>query len=298
MQANLKKAVLVSLLGILGACSTQLQPNNSSSQQNTVQDNFKKEPQIVEGNVAKYTISTKTTEQKADYKKAISLNAELVIIYSHDGYLDRAKDKLVKAQQLAKQHGYRLAIVDYAAGYYYQTIGSKSIAEKYYKDAISNEPKNFEAMNFYAQFLCQMKDNFSQAEKLFEKSLYMSDNNDMAQTFFLYSECLYKQDKKKDALSFMKKADKFKSNYLGAKLRLAEMYFEQGQYKECYKVIYEMRSNEEFFNNKRVLELRLKLAEYANNKNEAATVRLIFSSKDFNDDDMDQFFSASDGGIE
>ncbi|AJC49173.1 pilus assembly protein PilF [Allofrancisella guangzhouensis] len=298
MQANLKKiSLLVGLLGVLGACST-LEPNNSSYQQNSIQGEQKKSPQLVEGNVVEYTVPARATEQKADYKKATTLNAELAIIYSHDGYLDRAKNKLIKAQQLAKEHGYKLAIVDYAAGYYYQTIGANSIAEKYYKDAIYNQPKNFEAMNFYAQFLCQVKGNYTEAEHLFDKSLYVSNNNDMAQTFFLYSECMYKQGKEKDALDFMEKADKFRTNYLGAKLRLAEMYFEQRKYKECYKVIYEMKDNGEFFNNKRVLKLRLKLAEYTHNKDEAATVRLIFSSKDFNDDNIDQFFSASDGGIE
>ena len=38
-----------------------------------------------------------------------------------------------------------------------------------------------------------------------------------------------------------------------------------------------MKNNKEFFINLRVLQLRLKLAEIMNNKNEAATVRLIIS---------------------
>nr|WP_265736940.1 hypothetical protein [Francisella orientalis] len=40
--------------------------------------------------------------------------------------------------------------------------------------------------------------------------------------------------------------------------------------------------------------MRLKLAEYANNKNEAAAVRLVLSSNNYNDEDIDKFFSAAD----
>ncbi|MDE5002639.1 pilus assembly protein PilF, partial [Francisella tularensis subsp. holarctica] len=47
-------------------------------------------------------------------------------------------------------------------------------------------------------------------------------------------------------------------------------------------------------NNKRILDVRLKLAEYANNKNQAAEVRLILSSNNYNDDDIQKFFSAAD----
>ena len=86
-------------------------------------------------------------------KKATILNAELAIVYSTKGYLDRAKSKLIKAQ--SKEHSYNLAIVDYAAGYYYQSIGANSIVKKCYKDALYNHSKDFEAMNFYAQYLYQ-----------------------------------------------------------------------------------------------------------------------------------------------
>lgn len=74
-------------------------------------------------------------------------------MYSTKRYLDRAKSKLIKAQYLSKKYSYNLAIVDYAAGYYYQSIRANSIAKKYYKDALCiTHPKDFEAINFYAQY--------------------------------------------------------------------------------------------------------------------------------------------------
>ncbi|AIT08637.1 pilus assembly protein PilF [Candidatus Francisella endociliophora] len=289
MPINLKKIIAITILSSgLSACMTPSnQQKPTSSQQNQNKNN-----EVVEGNVAKYTVSAEPElEQKADYRKATELTAELVIAYTTEGYLDRAKDRLIKAQNLAKEHGYNLAIVDYAAGYYYQMIGANSIAEKYYDNAVYYHPKDFEAMNFYAQYLCSQKYDFKKAQELFEKSMYMSSNNDMAQTLFLYSECLYKQGRKKDALDFMKRADQFRKDYRAAKLRLAEMYFEAKNYKACYKTIYSMKGDRAFFNNKRILDLRLKLAEYAHNRNEAAAVRLILSSNNYNDEDMEKFFS-------
>jgi type IV pilus assembly protein PilF len=296
MTRKFKRVII--LLGFTGVLSSCLSPkigtlgNQSALQDNEIQQDNK---QLVEGNTAEYKLPV-VTQQKANYKEATELNAELTIGYTQDGYLDRAKAKLIKTQELARDHGYNLASVDYAAGYYYQTIGTPAIAEKYYKKAIYSHPKDFNSMNFYAQFLCQVKLNYADAQKLFDKALYISNNDNMAETLFLYSECMTKQDKDADALRLMQRADKFKINYLSAKLRLAEMYFDEKRYKDCYKVIYGMKNNKAFFNNKRILELRLKLAEYAHNKNEAATVRLIFSSNDFNDDAMNKFFEGANDG--
>ncbi|GMN88761.1 tetratricopeptide repeat protein [Francisella sciaenopsi] len=289
MQSDFKKILATTILsGMLASCMTSNNVNNknpSSQNQNEVKN------QNVEQ--AEYSVTGGSFPQ-ANYEEATKINSELAIIYSIEGYLERAKTKLIKAQELANNHNQNLAIVDYAGGYYYQSIGANSIAEKYYQKALDKHPKNYEAMNFYAQFLCMEKEEYSRAQELFEKALFMPNNNDMAQTLFLYSQCVYKQGKKDDALAYMQRADKFRIDYKAAKLRLAQMYFERGEYKECYKVIYSMKNDPQFFNNKLVLDMRLKLAEYANNKNEAAAVRLVLSSNNYNDEDIDKFFSAAD----
>ncbi|MBK2356784.1 pilus assembly protein PilF [Francisella hispaniensis] len=293
MQISLKKIISVAFLStILSSCMTPETPTRNSIKNNSQQQNNTSEN--LNPNSAEFISPEQFTVNKADYKKATAINAELAIIYSTEGYLERAKTKLIKAQDLAKQHGYDLAIVGYAAGYYYQSIGANSIAKKYYKDTLYKHPKDFEAMNFYAQYLCSQESDYAEAQKLFDKSLYTPDNDDMAQTLFLYSQCMYKQGKKDQALVYMERANRFRQDYRAAKLRLAEMYFERKDYTNCYKVIYSMKGDPAFFNNKRILDLRLKLAEYANNKNQAAEVRLILSSNNYNDEDIQKFFSAAD----
>lgn len=296
MQISLKKIITLAILAsTLSACANSESKTQNLPPQQSSQQNQSKSSEIVNGNTAEYTLPV-DTEKKADYKKATELYAELAITYASEGYLDRAKQKLIRAQDLQKKHGYNLAIVGYAAGYYYQSIGVNPVAEKYYEDTVDDHSKDFEAINFYAQFLCKEKSEYTKAEELFNKSLYISDNDNMAQTLFLYSECVYKQGNKDQALKLMIRADKFRTDYQSAKLRIAQMYFERKEYKKCYKVIYSMKDDKKFFYNRKVLELRLKLAEYANNTNEIATIKLILSSSDYNDDDMNQFFSKADMG--
>ncbi|MFC4891700.1 pilus assembly protein PilF [Pseudofrancisella aestuarii] len=250
-------------------------------------------------NQTSFTLNKGSLRDNLNYKEATKINAELAILYTSNNLLDRAKAKLIKAQDLAKEHGYDLAIVDYAAGFYYQAIGSNSRAEDKYKEAISDHKNDYEAINFYAQFLCASKDEYSKAIKLFEESLTLRTNNNMAQTLYLYAECLNKEGKKQDAIEKMIRATKFNQDYGIAKLRLAELYFDEKDYKNAYKTLYAMKNNKEFFINRRVLQLRLKLAEIMDNKNEAAIVRLIISSKDDNDDDnMIDFYLPSSADME
>ncbi|MDE4953373.1 pilus assembly protein PilF, partial [Francisella tularensis subsp. holarctica] len=62
----------------------------------------------------------------------------------------------------------------------------------------------------------------------------------------------------------------------------------------CFKVIFCMKYDPAFFNNKRILDFRFKLAEFANNKNQASEVRLILSSNNYNYEYIQKFFSAAD----
>lgn len=233
-------------------------------------------------------------QRPADYKVAATTYAELALDYTQNMYLDLAKTRLVRAQQLSEEHGYDLAIVNYAAGYYYQTIGSDNRAEEFYENALDIDEDNFEALNLYAQFLCQNKHNYPDAIELFDKSLSLPSNNNMAQTLYLYSSCMTTKGDDKKAFELMNKSNRFQVDFMPAKYQLARMYMQNKEYKNAYKIIYGARDNKEFFNNKGVLEMRLQLAEYAHNRNAIATIRLILSSNNFNEKSMNDFFSTSD----
>jgi len=129
------------------------------------------------------------TETKVDYQKAAKINAELAIVYTKRGMLDRAKEKLVKARSQSD----KVAALYYAEGLYYQKLGRLKAAENFYQQAISMAPKDYHAYNFYAQFLCRHKKDYVQANSLFQQSIALVDNIDLSTTFTLYGECLLQQ---------------------------------------------------------------------------------------------------------
>ena len=145
MQTNLKKIVtLATFASVLAACVSSESSTHNPPTQQDFQQSQSKSGDIAAGNTAEYTVPI-NTQKELNYKK----DAESAIIYTSEGYLDRAKGKLIRAKNLQKKHGYNLVISGYATGYYYQNIGVNAVAGRYYRETVNNHSKNFEAINFY-----------------------------------------------------------------------------------------------------------------------------------------------------
>lgn len=78
-------------------------------------------------------------------------NAQLVFMFLHRGYTDKAYDHLQTALQQAPDDP---VILD-TAGYYYEKIGVISVANRYYKQAVIVAPKSGITKNNYGAFLCR-----------------------------------------------------------------------------------------------------------------------------------------------
>lgn len=78
-------------------------------------------------------------------------NAHQVFNYLHQGYTDKAYEKL----QLALQQAPDDPVILDTAGYYYEKIGLLKIANQYYKSAIAAAPHSGITKNNYGAFLCR-----------------------------------------------------------------------------------------------------------------------------------------------
>ena len=231
--------------------------------------------------------NSKTLKAEADvvdltrnrnYKKAIEINSQLAIIYSQKKMLDRAKTKIIKAKELEDKYDYDLAIVDYANGYYYQSLGIDSLANKNYLEALDNEPDNYEALNFYGQFLC-LTSHYEKAKEIFTKSLFLSTNSDMSQTLFLYGQCLDLQGKSKQAIQTLIKSTQFGDSSPYARYSLAQIYNKEKNYKKAYFALNTI-ANEEFKKSLNYLKLKLDLEEKLKMKDKIASTMLLISSSE------------------
>ena len=225
----------------------------------------------------KTPIGPLTTENKVDYQKASKINAELAIVYTQRGMLDRAKEKLVKA----RSQGDNVAELYYAEGLYYQKLGRFEVAEKSYQKAIEMAPKDYQAYNFYAQFLCHHKQNYAKANRLFQQSMELMSNINLSTTFTLYGQCLLQQKSIKAATKIFYHAIENDSNAAEAYWELANIYYQASDYRQAEIMI-------NFFillagNTAKNLTLKMHILEKLGKNNDAATIRLQLSSKAYSD---------------
>lgn len=96
-----------------------------------------------------------------DKQAAATYNLQLGVNYLTQGNLAEAKTKLDKALEQDPRN----ADAQFAAGLLYDRLGENKTADGHYSRAVDLNPKNPEALNGYAVFLCR-KGNRDKGEKL------------------------------------------------------------------------------------------------------------------------------------
>ena len=208
-----------------------------------------------------------------DYTKAAEINAQLGINYLSKNLIDLAKTKILKAQKQDNS----LAVVHYATGLYYSKNGDVDLARKAFKEAMDIDPKSYQALSYYAQFLCQ-QDQYDRAETLFRKALALSTNDGMGATYELYGVCTLRYTKDTDkAIMLFRKALMLNPTLSSSYYLLAQTYYDERRYDEANKMLNEYLLRVSV--SEQSLELEMKIAEGLGKQDRVATIRLILDSK-------------------
>ncbi len=114
-------------------------------------------------------VSGSTLPQGAEMvpEEAAQLNLELGIGYLRQGEWQRARVKLEKALDLNP----KLVTANTALGLVYEKLGDGPAAERYYTKAIKLAPKDPDALNSLAVYLCRIKDRREEALVYFDRAL-------------------------------------------------------------------------------------------------------------------------------
>ncbi|WP_119344718.1 tetratricopeptide repeat protein [Facilibium subflavum] len=211
-----------------------------------------------------------------DYTKAAKINAQLAIVYTQRGMLDRAKEKLLKAESQDDN----IAQVFYAKGLYYQYLGLMDTAKDAFQKALYMASEDPQAYNFYAQFLCGVQKDFSYANQLFQKAIVLRTNTKLAETFSLYGQCLLLQGKTRQAKTAFLNAIKQSNNAPAAYWELANIEYADKQYQSALDFIDRYIQLEG--KTKESLTLKMNILQKLGQDNKAATIRLQLSSKVYN----------------
>ncbi|WP_440615316.1 tetratricopeptide repeat protein [Cysteiniphilum sp. 6C5] len=208
-----------------------------------------------------------------DYAKAAKINAELAVVYAQREMLDRAKEKLLKA----KSQDANVPTIYYAEGLYYQNLGMPELAARAYEKALRMAPDDFQAYNFYAQFLCMDKHQYQQANHLFQRSIVLPKNINLAETFTLYGRCLLEQGDSKQAKRYFEKAIDQGAGSTLSYWELAQLEYHEKDYKDALSMV--NRYIELAGKTQENIKLKMDILQALGNYNEAATLRLQLSSK-------------------
>ncbi|WP_116963857.1 tetratricopeptide repeat protein [Fastidiosibacter lacustris] len=212
-------------------------------------------------------------EVQVNYEKAAKINAQLAVVYAQRQMLDRAKEKLLKA----KSQDRNVATIYYAEGLYYQNLGMPDKAEASYQKALHMAPSDFQAYNFYAQFLCTNKHQYDRANAFFKESISLSSNVNLAETFTLYGRCLLAQENYKLAQTFFEKAiDQGSSGSTLAYWELAQLEYQQKEYQDALTRI--NRYIELAGKTQESIRLKMDILQALGQYNEATSLRLQLSS--------------------
>lgn len=167
----------------------------------------------------------KAEEEQIRNISTAKINVQLGIAYLERQNLQRAKRKLA----LAIQQAPTIPEPWYSMAYYYENIGEKETAKKYYLKAIALAPLRGDTNNNYGTFLCR-QGQYRESIQQFMVAVKDEDYLDPASAYENAGLCASKIPDKKLAAEYLERAIKQDPNRPLSLYKLASLYYEQGNF--------------------------------------------------------------------
>ncbi len=160
-----------------------------------------------------------------DKEDAAEFNYQLGARYYRNGKFDLARDRL----QLSLEYDDKRAITWSTLALTYEALENPRLAKDAYEQAIRVAPRNYDAQNAYAVFLCRQGD-YRAAGRHFERAAD-AENNDSAEiTLTNAGVCMTQKPDFAQAEAYFRKALEEKQNHPEALLQLALLKKETKDY--------------------------------------------------------------------
>ena len=153
---------------------------------------------------------TPDTEEAAEY------NYQLGARYFRNGNHELARDRLLKSLEFDD----RRAITWYTLGLTYEALENRRLATEAYREAIRVEPKNYDALNAYAVFLCR-SGQFDEGAKQFERAAKIIENDRSEVPLTNAGVCMAQKPDPARAEAYFREALEHRANHGEALLQLA-----------------------------------------------------------------------------
>ena len=172
-------------------------------------------------------IST-TTGQKPpelDSAEAAESNYTLGRGYFLSQKYERARVALLRSLEFDP----RMAKTHMTLGLTYEQLDISRLAAEHYAEAVRYEPRNIDARNTYAVFLCREKD-FKGAQRQFERAVEIVENDDKEIALTNAGTCMASKPDPEAAEAYYRRALDEKANYPDALLQLTLLKRSTGDY--------------------------------------------------------------------
>ena len=147
---------------------------------------------------------------QANPEDAADYNYELGARYLRAGNYELARDRLKRSLEIDDKQ----AIVWSALALTYERLENLRLASESYREAVRVEPRNFDALNTYAVFLCRQGD-YDEARKYFDRAIRIPENDNAFVTMTNAGVCMKQKPDRALAESYMRQALERQARRLG-----------------------------------------------------------------------------------
>lgn len=173
-------------------------------------------------------VSTSTgsiTEHERDDEDAAELNYQLGARYYNAGNYELARDRL----SLATEIDPKMAVAYSTLGLTYEALDNLRLARDAYETSVRVAPRDFQAHNAYAVFLCRQKD-YEIAHRHFAKAANHPENDNAEITLTNAGVCMMQKPDERAAEAFYRQALERKPKHSETLLQLCLLKYKQEDY--------------------------------------------------------------------
>jgi type IV pilus assembly protein PilF len=174
------------------------------------------------------TETTGLVQPKEQPGEASDLNVQLGVGYLRQGDLQSAQEKLEKAIELNSDN----VTAHRVLGRVYELLGDQDGAERYYRRAVSLAPKDPEALNSLAVFLCRSDATHKEALGVFNRAIAVPQSTQLSNKAMLNTNAAVCAESKDLALAeeYLRQALAFDNQYSAALLEMGDVSLQRGNY--------------------------------------------------------------------
>jgi type IV pilus assembly protein PilF len=204
------------------------------------------------------TVTEDSATGSFDNIKAAEARIELGLGYLDAGNMQKARENLEVAVRYAPDYYRALNSI----AYYYQQVDENLLAEKAYKKALGESPRNGNVLNNYGVFLCRLG-QYQKADQYFNRAIEQPFYYQISDSYENAGVCALKGGNTDKAAFYFQRSLDHEPGRLLSSLQLSGLEVAKGEYKQARARL--LKIHKEYGYRANSLDLAIQLEKKADN---------------------------------